>query len=343
MAQRESPLEAVISDDIDNLSESNKSDSTVKANPQREPRYLYYRLYSEEIGIPSKQPAFPGSLYLGRVRANSIAPPQTVVLIKRRLCKIEDIRDDRSSSTLFLSGSSRSPMNDAERMSILTPGGSGSTPEEPIELVVKSSAYEINQRSVNKMSPDPQYIYYNLYTEDGEVQVKRPINPGAHNSPSVARIDNNLIPPPHTINSIIRCISYTEGFEYGFWHQLFVDIASESPINDNEFLILRSGGPGSTPERPLTFVRSSEMKKYIKAKYSMSGREGFLTTNRNEILSTDGVVRREASTPKGKVDHLHQSTPVTSVFNLPQYDCVYRARNTAGQHGFVMQDNATIC
>jgi len=324
MAHRESALERLkISDDIDNLSD--KSDSTVKANPQTNPRYLYYRLYTEEIAIPSKRPAFLANLYLGRVRAKSIAPPQTVLLIKRCLCKIEDI-SNYPGSTLFLSGSSRSPMDDGTRVSIFTPGGPGSTPEEPVELIVKLSYGEsskVDKLRANKMSPQPQYLYYTLYKEDGEIPVKHPITSDADDSSSVGRIDNYTVPPPHTVNSIIRRISHAEGFTYNFWHRLFIDIASESPINDSNVLILRSGGPGSIPESPLAFVRSGEMTKCIQAT-RRSYREGFLSLENKDTLFTDGVVRREAST------------------RYASKSSVYRACNAAGQHGFVRTDDVTF-
>jgi hypothetical protein len=111
------------------------------------------------MGIPSKKPAFSGNSYVGRVKATSVAPPQTILLIKRRLCKIENI-DDHSSSTLFLSRSRRSPENNEDRVSILTPGCPGSTPNEPIELIVKLSNAEkevINRLVANRTCPEPKY------------------------------------------------------------------------------------------------------------------------------------------------------------------------------------------
>jgi hypothetical protein len=174
MAQRDiKKARAIVSDDSDS------SDSTVTANALPGPRYckclvssrlisnshdlnllVYYRLFTENIGILSDKPASPSDPYLGRARANSVAPPQTVYLIKRHLCKIENI-SDFLGSILFLSGSSLSPLNDTERVSILTPGGPGSSPDEPMELVVKFSFIvrdsEWERISRQAMSPKPRY------------------------------------------------------------------------------------------------------------------------------------------------------------------------------------------
>jgi hypothetical protein len=174
MAQRDiKRARAIVSDDSDS------SDSTVIANAPSDPQYceclvsshllsnshdlnllVYYRLFTENIGILSEKPAFPSDPYLGRVRANSVAPPQTVHLIKRRLCQIENI-SDYLGSILFLSGSSLSPLNGTERVSILTPDGPGSSPDEPMELVVKFSFIvrdsELERISRQAMSPKPRY------------------------------------------------------------------------------------------------------------------------------------------------------------------------------------------
>ena len=98
-------------------------------------------------------------------------------------------------------------------------------------------------------------VYYSLYTEDGEIKPKHPINRSGDDSPSVACIDKYLLPPPHSPESIIRSISYVEGFSYCVWHRLFVGVTSESPINYREIWIPESGGPGTTPDIPLIFVK----------------------------------------------------------------------------------------
>jgi hypothetical protein len=109
----------------------------------------------------------------------------------------------------------------------------------------------------------PFAVYYSLYTEDGDITSKHPINCGGGDSPFVACIDNYLVPPPHSPDCIVRCISYVEGFSYCVWHRLFTDVASESPINYREVWIPESGGPGSTPDIPLIFVKFAETRQSI--------------------------------------------------------------------------------
>lgn len=99
---------------------------------------------------------------------------------------------------------------------------------------------------------------------------KHPVGTDADDT-SLARIGNNLVSPPHTVNSIIRCISHYEEFSYNFWHQLFVNNTGESPIKDSDVLSLTSGSPGSTPERPLMFVQSAEMSHRMIGERGNSG------------------------------------------------------------------------
>ena len=111
------------------------------------------------MAIPSKKPASPSNSYMGRVKATSVAPPQTVLHIKRRLCKIENIVN-YSGSKLFLSKLKKSQENDEYRVSILTPGGLGSTPNNPIELVVELSVSEevvINKLIANARRSLPEF------------------------------------------------------------------------------------------------------------------------------------------------------------------------------------------
>jgi len=225
-------------------------------------------------------------------------------------------------------------MDDGERVSILTPGSSGSDPKKPMELVVDiprtiqgySDYYGerhkiINKTlSVNSTYPKPQYIYYKLYTEDGEIPSKHPIYPDAEQSRSLARIDAKLVPPPHTLHAVIRCISFFEGFSYNGWHQIFNDIVSEFPVRDG-VLVLRSGSPGSMPERPLAFVQSAHMDKPImtKSRNNWDRPAGLLGHGVGVALYTDGVVRREVL--------------------AGGYHTVYRVRNAEGEHGLVMKED----
>ena len=119
----------------------------------------------------------------------------------------------------------------------------------------------------------PFAVYYSLYTEDGNITPKNQINCGGYDTLSVARIDKTLVPPPRSPDSIIRYISYVEGFSYCVWHRLFIGLTSESPINYREAWIPESGGPGSTPDKPLIFVKFATEKQSIRPKQS----RGYIT------------------------------------------------------------------
>jgi hypothetical protein len=101
---------------------------------------VYYRIYAEDGGIPSKTPV-PGDPFLGHIKARSVPPPHTVKTVKRSIAKVEDIIDPTSTS-LFLTPYSQSSMADADKVTILNRTGPGSTPQEPLALVAKMSDSE---------------------------------------------------------------------------------------------------------------------------------------------------------------------------------------------------------
>ena len=103
---------------------------------------VYYRIYAVDGAIPSKIPAAPsGDPFLGRIKARSVAPPHTAQSVKRCIAKMENIKD-RTSTTLFLTPSSQSPMGDADKVTIRNRTGPGSMPQEPLALVAKMSDSE---------------------------------------------------------------------------------------------------------------------------------------------------------------------------------------------------------
>jgi hypothetical protein len=102
---------------------------------------VYYRIYAEDGAIPSKTPADSGDPFLGRIKAISVAPPHTVKAVKHKIEKVEDIKD-RTSTSLFLTPYSQSPMADTDKVTIRNRTGPGSTPQEPLALVAKMSDSE---------------------------------------------------------------------------------------------------------------------------------------------------------------------------------------------------------
>ena len=99
---------------------------------------VYYRIYAEDGALPSNTPVAPSDPFLGRIKIRSVPPPRTVKAVKRSITKVEKIKD-HESTTVFLTPYSKSPLDDAEKVTILNGTGPGSTPQEPLALVAKMS------------------------------------------------------------------------------------------------------------------------------------------------------------------------------------------------------------
>lgn len=113
---------------------------------------VYYRLYTEDGAIPSRQPLYSSDLYLGCVQATSVRPPQRATDIKRYLCQVENLNTSITSNTttttsnLFISAFDQTPVDDDAHVAILAFAGPGSMPDQPLALVVQLSATEIAAR-----------------------------------------------------------------------------------------------------------------------------------------------------------------------------------------------------
>jgi hypothetical protein len=130
------------------------------------PRYIYYRVYAGDGPIPLITPA-PGDLdpFLGRIKAISVPPPHTVKVVKYSIAKVEDIKD-RTSTSLFLTPYSQSPMDDTGMFTFFNRTGPGSTPQDPLALVAnisdsERSALESRGRGglASAAEPDPEIRY----------------------------------------------------------------------------------------------------------------------------------------------------------------------------------------
>jgi len=108
--------------------------------------------------------------------------------------------------------------------------------------------------------PDPVYIYYKVFNLTGPCKSRHPVT--ARN-PYISRIDANLVPPPHVVSSLVRCLcnrecpegksinwEYTGG--YGYTTMLFKTITSPEAYRLTDYLSLLSGErPGLTPYEPV--------------------------------------------------------------------------------------------
>lgn len=95
---------------------------------------MYYRIYTEDGAIISKQPIYGSEdLSLGRIDIDTITPPHTITSVKLRIAKAEQL-DNARNAKLFTDMSSESPM-DATRVSILNSNRPGSDAAHPMVYV----------------------------------------------------------------------------------------------------------------------------------------------------------------------------------------------------------------
>ena len=95
-------------------------------------------------------------------------------------------------------------------------------------------------------------VYYQLYADDSEMPSKVANDP---KRPSIGRIAADSIAPPHSPTSIKLCISRVER-NYGIANSdLFADASCDTPLIEGHIPILRTDGPGLSPNEPLAIVQ----------------------------------------------------------------------------------------
>ncbi|KIM71222.1 hypothetical protein PILCRDRAFT_830490 [Piloderma croceum F 1598] len=290
------------------------TESSMEIPRPRGLRYIYYRIYAEDGVILTMNPVYSDDPYLGRILARHVAPPHTVGSLRRCLSSAENI-DARVNTTtfiytsLFITTSSESPMDDSDRMSILAHSGPGHTANEPVALVcglfcpssVPRPALSQDGKPFLELmaerGPRPfetQYLYYQVYKNSIAVKSKQPAHP---DDSYVGRISVDFVSPPHTAKSIIRCISKIEELCLSTESQLFTNISSESPIGEGHVSILTSDRPGFTPEDPMAFVTVKEFTKRMRAIQAYRGNSEWLSITPGEILRTT-----DSPSPAGRCD-----------------------------------------
>jgi hypothetical protein len=249
--------------------------------------------------MPSVNPVYSDDPYLGCILAKLVTPPHTASCVKLCLSNAENI-DPNITTSLFTSASSRTPMGDSSRVSILANQGPGCTPNKPMALVAKCSRASHRTLAVHPpregASPfDKQYskhcerrsrlsiatdwwlsiVYYLVYQSHGAIESKQPADP---HDPFMGRILVDSIPPPHTAASIKRCIVTSEELNNWKDSQLFVNVSRKSPMGKGHISILTSERPGYTPEDPMAFVEIPHptFNRRMRVKYALSEAYSYL-------------------------------------------------------------------
>jgi hypothetical protein len=100
---------------------------------------VHYRLYAKDGWFASKVPIDLEEKSLVRLKSSSVPPPRDVPALKRCICATEHIQDAHRTQ-LFASLLSLSPLSDQPDALLFASDGPGSTPEDPMALVVTLQA-----------------------------------------------------------------------------------------------------------------------------------------------------------------------------------------------------------
>ena len=114
---------------------------------------MYYQLYANDCEIPSKVAFDRDEPSIGRIRADSIAPPHSPASIKRCISRVEG-RPALLHADLFADTSCDTPLTEGH-ISILCTDGPGLSPEEPMAIVQAEVQAEVTS------IPDGKYIIKN--------------------------------------------------------------------------------------------------------------------------------------------------------------------------------------
>ena len=95
-------------------------------------------------------------------------------------------------------------------------------------------------------------MYYQIYADDSEIPSKVANDP---EEPSIGRIRVDSISPPHSPTSIKRCISRVEKNPALVNFDLFADTSCDTPLAEGHVSILRTDGPGLSPNEPMAIVQ----------------------------------------------------------------------------------------
>ena len=111
---------------------------------------VYYELYADNYVMPSKVAIDPEEPSLGRIRADSVAPPHSPASIKRCISRVERT-PVLAYANLYADISCDTPLEEGH-ISILHTDGPGLSPNEPMVIV---------QMPIEGPIPDGKYVIKN--------------------------------------------------------------------------------------------------------------------------------------------------------------------------------------
>ncbi|KAJ6622318.1 hypothetical protein B0H10DRAFT_907960 [Mycena sp. CBHHK59/15] len=228
-------------------------------------------------------------------------------------------------------------MPNAAKVAILSPGIlNGSTPETAFALVLIEELTVEEKAAVNAIKigdtrgDEPQYLYYQLFTQVGEDTSKVSFNA---NEPALGRIEKIHVSPPHGPATIKRCIAKAEGKPIYAYAELYQDISADTAMINGYYLSLsRDDGVGSTEDKPMVIVQPER-------------REGLYNRPIKLISKTlsSGNLLPHAVGAIGHTDGIAKSLFVSGRRgHVAAYHCVMEVMTGGEQNGYLASGNPNL-
>lgn len=100
---------------------------------------VYYKLFGEDGAVRCNRPISPNHSKLGRCDAGDVAPPYTALRVKKHIAKLER-NPDLEGAELYVNFEADALADDF-RLLFSQASGAGSSPSQPIGLVVPGLKY----------------------------------------------------------------------------------------------------------------------------------------------------------------------------------------------------------
>ncbi|EDR06551.1 glycosyltransferase family 39 protein [Laccaria bicolor S238N-H82] len=203
-------------------------------------RYVHYRLYDEEGAVASKTSFDSEDLSLGRISMLSVAPPQTVALLKFRVMKVEELIGHNIQ--LFKDIDGEVPMNGNDPISHPQAYNyPGYVADEPITIICRTQE---SQTKGEEIEMPVQVPSWNPVPPQNPVPPRDPVYPGSEKR--IKALRNCTIDPSSMVTASPRPgwlsftkdeIMYTDGREtdYGSYFEVPEIVTESMALSTNSF------------------------------------------------------------------------------------------------------------
>ncbi|EDR14474.1 uncharacterized protein LACBIDRAFT_291972 [Laccaria bicolor S238N-H82] len=161
----------------------------------------------------------------------------------------------------------------------------------------KEVAAQLEKLPERSHDAEIHYVYYRVYLSGGKGDEKAKTSFDKSDI-SLGRINTLFIAPPHTAGSLKACIAKVEGLRVTQGHALYKD--KDILMSDTDVITFQDKTyPGSDKGNPVALATDSKFTKraqltstytFSTADYKVLFSPTWLSTNKNEIVHTDGVI-----------------------------------------------------